>query len=145
MLPFPRNQFREFAHHPVPGCHSHSSLNSSFNEAKLSEPKGRKDGKQGWTKKGRGEEGEEGGGGDVTRGCPVGLGRATRPPPRHGTANSSWSATGIHQQLLHPWPSCRKKQGSQKGRPASWRSLVDQYTPPRTRTDGHACAPCGPP
>lgn len=32
------------------------------------------------------EERREGGGGgeggDVTRGCPVGLGRATRPPPR---------------------------------------------------------------
>lgn len=64
MQPFPRNQFREFAHPqsiPIPGCHSHSSLNSSFNEAKLSESKGRREGrkggKQGWTKKGE-KEGE---------------------------------------------------------------------------------------
>lgn len=37
-----------------------------------------------------------------------------------------------------------KKARLAKGRPASWRSLADQYPPPRTRTDGHACARCGP-
>lgn len=82
MQPFPRNQFREFAHPqsiPIPGCHSHSSLNSSFNEAKLSESKGRVENKGGRRKERRRGRGE---GGDVTRGCPVGLGRATRPPPR---------------------------------------------------------------
>lgn len=41
-------------------------------------------------------------------------------------------------------PSAPKKARLAKGRPASWRSLADQYPPPRTRTDGHACARCGP-
>lgn len=53
---------------------------------------------------------------------------------------------------VHPRPSLRasprraapKKARLAKGRPASWRSLADQYPPPRTRTDGHACARCGP-